>query len=82
MTLTTLRKNFHNLIDKVENQELLDQFYRALYFSAERKEGALWNTLSEKERKILMSSYKESESKKNLVSHEKVMQKYSKWLSK
>ena len=82
MTLTTLKKNFHTLIDKVENKELLDQFYRALAFSAERKEGLLWNSLDEKEKRLVLKSYKDSENKKNLVSHEKVMQKYSKWLSK
>lgn len=82
MTLTTLKKNFHTLIDKVENKELLDQFYKALAFSAERKEGLLWNSLDEKEKRLVIKSYKDSENRKNLVSHEKVMQKYSKWLTK
>lgn len=82
MTLLTIKKNFHNLIDKVENKELLDQFYHALSFSAEKKEGELWNGLSESEKKEVMKSYKESFNKKNLVSHEKVMQKYSKWRTK
>lgn len=82
MTLTTLKKNFHTLIDKVENKELLDRFYRALAFSADRKEGLLWNSLDEKEKRAVLKSYKDSENKKNLVSHEKVMGKYSKWLIK
>lgn len=82
MTLTILKKNFHTLIDKVENKELLDQFYKALSFSATRKEGQLWNGLSPQQKSRVMKSYKESENKKNLVSHEKVMKKYSKWLTK
>ncbi len=82
MTLTTLKKNFHHLIEKVENKELLDQFYKALSFSADRQEGMLWNGLTEQEKRILLKSYKESQNKKNLISHEKAMQKYSKWLTK
>ncbi len=82
MTLTILKKNFHRLIDKVEDKELLDQFYKALSFSSERKEGILFNGLSAKEKKTLMKSYEESKSRKNLISHEKVMQMYSKWLTK
>jgi len=53
-----------------------------LSFTAKRKEGMLWNNLSEKEKEILMNSYEESKNRKNLISHEKVMEKYSKWLIK
>jgi hypothetical protein len=79
MTLTALKKNFHHLIGKVEDKKLLDQVYKALSYSTERKEGMLWESLSSKEKKILMKSYKESKNRKNLVSHQKVMHKYSKW---
>ena len=82
MTLTTLRKNFHKLIDEVEDKELLDQFYRALTFSTTGKDGELWDNLTKSEKVVLMKSYEESKDKKNLVSHEKVMQKYAKWLKK
>ena len=69
-----IKENFHTLIDKVENKELLDQFYKALAFSAERKEGVLWNSLNEKEKRMVMKSYNDTENRKNLVSHEKVME--------
>lgn len=82
MTLTTLRKNFHSLIDRVQDKELLDRFYKALSHTAKNKPGELWNSLDDKEKRILIKSYNESLDRKNLVSHEKVMQKYSKWLTK
>lgn len=82
MTLTVLKKNFHNLIDKVENKELLDQFYKALSFSASRKEGSLFEKLTENEKRILLKTQKESRNRRNLISHEKAMQKYSKWLTR
>lgn len=82
MTITAIRKNFHVLVDKVGDKETLSQFYKAFSFLAERKEGMLWDSLSPKEKKILMKSYEESKNKKNLNSHEKVMKKYSKWLTK
>jgi len=82
MTLTLIKKNFHTLIDKVENKDLLDQFYRALLFSASRKKGQIWNSLTEEQKNKVLKTFKESQQTKNLVSHEKVMKKYSKWLTK
>ena len=42
--------------------------------------GELWNSLSEDEKDILLSTYKESKNKKNLVSHSKVMKKYEDYI--
>ena len=82
MTLIKLKQNFHALIDSVENKELLDQFYRALSYSSQRKEGELFHSLTREEKDTLISAYDESKNKKNLSSHAKVMRKYSYWTTK
>ena len=81
MKTGSIKTNFHKLIDMIENESKLSQFYQALLYSA-KKEGKLWNTLTKKEQEELMLAYEESNDEANLVSHEKVKAKYKKWLSK
>lgn len=82
MTLTKLKKNFYSLIDKLEDKELLEHFYLAMTFSAEKKDGELWSSLTERQKKEVMKSYKESLNKKNLLYQERVMKKYSECLTR
>lgn len=81
MNTALIKNNFHKLIDKIENENLLEQFYKALFYSA-KKESTLWNSLSKKEKKELLLSYEESLDEKNLIPLEQVKAKHSKWLSK
>ncbi len=81
MSSTAIKSNFHKLIDKIENESLLKQFYQALLFST-NKEGKLWNTLTKKEQEELLISYEESLDENNLIALSDVKEKYKKWLSK
>lgn len=81
MSSTAIKSNFHKIIDKIENESLLKQFYQALLFST-NKEGKLWNALTKKEQEELLASYEESLDEKNLIPLSEVKQKYKKWLSK
>jgi hypothetical protein len=41
MKLSDIRSNFHNLIDKIDNEALLMKFYDLMIQSATNEEGAL-----------------------------------------
>ena len=45
MSSTAIKTNFHKLIDKIDNENLLRQFYQAL-LSSTKKEGKLWDSLT------------------------------------
>ena len=80
MMQSDIRKSLHQLIDEIDNDQLLMKFYDLLLKSKVRKEGDLWNQLSDEQRKELLISESESKYKENLVDHEKQKAKHKKWL--
>jgi len=40
----------------------------------------IWDTLTDSQKKEILSSYEESENDNNLIDHEEVMKKCKKWL--
>lgn len=81
MNTSQIKKQFHTLIDKIENKELLEHLYHALSNSS-RTESKLWKSLSKEERLEVLRAFEESEYDSNLVSHRVVLEKHKKWLTK
>ncbi|MEN9339378.1 MAG: hypothetical protein RIQ62_690 [Bacteroidota bacterium] len=80
MTLLELKTNFHKLIDEINNDEVLNQFYEILSSTRDRQEGMLWNKLSNTEHKELVETEKLSHRDENLLSHDEMKLKNKKWL--
>ena len=80
MTALELKSNFHHLIDSIENENLLQQFYELMLQKRASRDGKLWNKLSKEEIKELLLSNEECENPDNLVPHEDIKKKYTKWL--
>ena len=81
MNTTIIKSNFHQLIDKIENEFLLEQFYNALLYSSER-ESRLWNALSREEQEEVLQAYEESNQAAHLLSHAMVKEQHEKWLTR
>ena len=80
MNTIALKKNFHLLIDSIENENLLISFYELMKKRSSTKEGQLWNKLTQKEQDELLLSLEESEISDNLISHDEMVKKHKKWL--
>ncbi len=80
MSVTEIRSNLHNLIEKIESEELLSAIHDLLKQKEESKEGTLFNSLSKNQKKELLSSEEESRDETNLIDNDEVMKKYKKWL--
>ncbi|MBU0764088.1 MAG: hypothetical protein KJ607_04555 [Bacteroidetes bacterium] len=70
MVTSELRINFHNLIDKIDNEQLLHKFYELFYRVVNQKEQGLLNNLSDAEKEELYISYAECKQADNLISLE------------
>ena len=79
MNTIALKKNFHLLIDSIENENLLISFYELMKKRSSSKEGQLWNKLTQKEQDELLLSFEESENYENLISHDVMVKKHKKW---
>ena len=80
MNTLELKKDFHNLIDSIDNESLLSDFYTLIKRRISSKEGKLWKGLTKKEQEELNLAFEESEKLENLISHEEMRKKHKKWL--
>ena len=80
MAITNIRQHFHQLIDKINDEALLSQFYEALNENASRN--YIWDQLTEQQQKEVLLSYEESEHPENIVTEPTIAEKYKEWLSK
>jgi hypothetical protein len=80
MKTLELKKNFHLLIDSIDNENLLATFYDLIKKRTSIKEGQLWSRLSTKEQEELLSALEESENPENLINHEEMVTKHKQWL--
>ena len=80
MTTIEIKKNFHSLIDSIDNENILLFFYDLMKRRSTSKEGQIWNRLSNDQQQELLLSVRESENPDNLISHEDLKIKHKKWL--
>jgi len=76
----TIRENLHKIINKVENDELLEVVYQILESNKLYPEGSLIKTLKAEEKEELYKSFDESLDDSNLTKLDEVKKKHSKWL--
>jgi hypothetical protein len=80
MTTLELKNNFHQLIDSIENENLLQKFYELMLRKRSIRDGALWAKLTQEEVDELLLANEESNDPKNLLPHDEMKKKYAKWL--
>ena len=80
MSTVDIKKNFHDLIDRIDDENLLLNFYELVKKSTSGKKGNLWSNLTKEEQEELLLAFEESKDERNLISHNKVKQKNNKWL--
>lgn len=74
------KDDFHNLIDKIEDEEILRGYLKLIQRLNSNQTGEIWDSLTSEERDELILSYDESFDTKNLISHSEVKKQHKKWL--
>ncbi|QNF32656.1 hypothetical protein HUW51_07910 [Adhaeribacter swui] len=82
MALASIKTDFHQLIDKIENEELLAAFYQLLMQRSQDQTGLLWNALTEEEKNEVLLADDESKDSSNWLTDLEVRQKHQQWLNK
>ncbi len=80
MSSLELRSNFHSLIDRIDNEQLLQKFYEVLLIANNSNLGNFWSRLIDLEQKELLEIDQETVDLENTVSNEVAFDKYQKWL--
>ena len=76
------KDDFHNLIDKIEDEEVLKGYFKLIQRLNNNQTGELLDGLSPEGKNELLLSYEESFDSNNLISHEEVKKQHDKWLRK
>jgi len=66
MGTVELKSDLHKILDRIENEQLLQTIYDFLKQRETSKEGQIWKTLTEEQKKEVYLSYEESQDNKNL----------------
>lgn len=77
-----IKDDFHHLIDEINDEQLLQAYYKLIQTLKGNQPGKLLNKLSDLEKEELILAYDESFDEANLVSHELVKKQHEKWLKK
>jgi len=77
MKRSDIKTNFHNLIDKIDNEILLMKFYDLMIQSATNKEGQLYDRLTNEQKDVLMLAEEESNDPANLISYNQQKKKHN-----
>jgi hypothetical protein len=79
---TEIKTNFHKLIDKIDNPDLLENFFGAMSYYVNKKKGEdITDELSPKQHKRLSDSIKQAEKGKT-ISNTEMKKEMKQWLTK
>lgn len=85
MTQAEIKQSFHNLIDEVDDDKLLEQLFRFMSILKENRisrDHDWWDDLTQQQKEELDLALMESEDEKNLIPHSQVMKEAKEWLKK
>jgi hypothetical protein len=72
MSTTELKSELHNIVDRIQDERLLQVVYHFLSQRENSEEGLMWKSLTEEQRKEVLLAYEESEDERNLIDWEEV----------
>lgn len=70
MDTVELKSEIHKIINRIENDELLQSLLDFLKVKEKSTPGSLWNSLSEEQKNEVLLSFEESEDENNLISRD------------
>lgn len=70
MSAIKLKSNIHNIVDRIQNEELLQTIYDFLKVKETNKSGELWKSLTKEQKEEVYLSFEESEDDSNLIDRE------------
>lgn len=76
MNTTTLKSDIHKLIDQIDNEQLLLEYYYEMKSLIQKDCVSAWDILTDKQKKQIISSWEESDDEVNLFENDEVLRKY------
>lgn len=78
MGLAELKSDFHDLIDRTNDPEIIEQFFNAMSQSL-NSDGDIWQSLTISQQQSVLDAYEESKSDDTLITLDELKAKYANW---
>ncbi len=75
MKTVQLKSNIHEIVDRIQSEQLLQALYDFLKTREKSEPGTLWEALTELQKQEVLASYDESEYENNLIELGRVFKK-------
>ncbi len=75
MNTIELKTNIHNIVDRIQSEQLLRTLYDFLKIREKDTAGSLWESLTETQKQEVLLAYEESDDDSNLIEREKIFLK-------
>jgi len=72
MRTTELRSELHSIVDRIQDDRLLQAVYYFLSQRENSEEGLMWKSLTDEQKNEVLLAYEESEDNANLIDWEEV----------
>lgn len=72
MSTAELKSHLHQMVEKIEDERLLQAILSLLKESQNSEESSRWNSLTEEQKKEVLAAFDESEDEANLIDDEDV----------
>ncbi|MFL0686054.1 MAG: hypothetical protein ACJLTB_23080 [Algoriphagus aquaeductus] len=76
MGAAQLKSDLQKIIERIDNEQLLQTVYDFLKQIEDSKEGEFWKSLTDEQKKEIYLWYEESENDENLIAWENLKKKY------
>ena len=75
MKATKLKSNIHQIVDRIQSEQLLETIYDFLKTRESSKPGEIWESLTDVQKQEVLLSFEESEDEKNLIGLDEVVKR-------
>ena len=75
MKVTKLKSNIHQIVDRIQSEQLLETIYDFLKTRETTKPGEIWNGLTDEQKNEVLLSFEESEVEENLIDIDEVIKR-------
>ncbi len=76
MNTAELKSDIHKLIDQLDNEQLLLEYYNEMKSLIQKDCVSAWDTLTDEQKKEIILSWEESEDEATLIENKEVFRRY------
>lgn len=75
MRTTKLKSNIHQIVDRIQSEQLLETIYDFLKTRETTKSGEIWKSLTKEQKNEVLLSFEESQDEKNIIDLDQVIKR-------